>query len=385
MEGQSSPSPSDDDSVVLLRTDASGTETICTGVVIAPNLVATARHCVSYLLEGTFRCTVQGEAVDNPEGGGTLLGHFPADKLEVYALEVPEPTPRAKGARILSTDSQTICINDLAFVITDRALDLPIAKVRLGTPTRRGELVTVIGYGLDETMTPDWRTRPRRKVRQQPVYAVGPDSIEDGLGVVPPRTLVLQGPSACLGDSGGPALSDETGAVVGINSLLSGTSCTSQDATHDYTNLPPFEALVREAFAAAGASPRLETEPEVSLPAQSGVGEPCAQPTDCQSGLCNADPEAPASAKHCVQACGDGGACPAGYECRAVTSGQAEACLHVRSPEAGCSVDCGAPSAEDTASPACSVTHHRHAPPASFWLPAVALALGWRRRGRRWS
>src|SRR5829696_6758428 len=90
VEGQSSPSPSDDDSVVLLRTDASGTETICTGVLIAPNLVAPARHCVSYCLEGTFRCTVQGEAVDNPEGGGTLLGHFPADQLEIYALEVPE-------------------------------------------------------------------------------------------------------------------------------------------------------------------------------------------------------------------------------------------------------------------------------------------------------
>src|SRR6187402_140376 len=59
------------DSVVLLVAPVAGTTDVnlCTGTVVAPNLVLTARHCVS-TTDGSSICNADGTATS----GGRVLG-----------------------------------------------------------------------------------------------------------------------------------------------------------------------------------------------------------------------------------------------------------------------------------------------------------------------
>jgi hypothetical protein len=303
-----SPSGTADDAVLHLR----GTATLdltCTATLVAPNLAVTAMHCVANTSPGGFNCTLEGELVPNPEGAGRLYGHVEAGSLEFYAGESVGSEPVARGSRILSPFSETICKNDLAFVLLDRELDLPVRPIRLQRPTAVDESMTFVGYGLDEQRLADWRARPRKRLPGQRVRAVGPDSVQEGVTDATPRTLVFEGPSACWGDSGGPALSEDTGAVTAVFSLLAGDLCSARGTRIVFTRAAPFRNLAEQAFAAAGHAPWLDGEPDPRL---APVGAGCSEASACQSGACVEG--------RCRPTCSAQSACPSGYTCDASTS-----------------------------------------------------------------
>jgi len=262
IDGESS--GADQDGVVLLRVIADdGTELVCTGSLVGPNLVLTARHCVAYLSEGQFSCTVRGELTNNPEGAGRLGLHLPAQNIEIFGREMPRKKALARGSQVLSTLSPNICKNDIAFVVLDAAVDLPIVPMRLGRPAQLHETSVLVGYGLDASQAGiDYATQPRLQRRDLDIAALGPDSLEDGVTTVPPRALILKGPSGCIGDSGGPLLAQATGAVLGVYSLQEGESCSAPNLRHQMVHVPPFVTLIDEAFSAAGCVPTPEPEPE---------------------------------------------------------------------------------------------------------------------------
>jgi len=250
------------DGVVLLRAELDEGEVLCSATLVGPNLVLTALHCVSHLSDGPFSCTVRGELIDNPSGGGHLGLHLPAESLEIYGRKTPRKAILAHGQQVISTLSPTPCRNDLAFVVLDTALDLPLVPLRLGRSAAPHEAAVLVGYGLvDGQQEIDYRTQPRAQKRDLEIEAVGPDSIADGVTTVPPRSLILNGPSGCVGDSGGPLLAQETGAVLGVYSLQQGDSCAASNVRHRMTHVPPFQTLIDEAFAAAGCEPLLEEAP----------------------------------------------------------------------------------------------------------------------------
>ncbi|HEX5100685.1 MAG TPA: trypsin-like serine protease [Polyangiaceae bacterium] len=266
VDGERSPAGGVEDAVLLLRTELDGDELICSASLVAPNLVATARHCVSYLGRGIFSCTAQGELVSVDSGAGELGTHLEAAKLEFFSGTTPRTEPIAYGEEVLSTLSETICTNDIAFVVLDRAVDLPVLPLRLEGKAKRGELVTLVGYGLDNAMSQtnklDYETQPRTQNDELVIADVGP--LQSGqVSTIPPRSLLVEGPAGCLGDSGGPLLARETGAVLGVYSLLGGESCLQADARHLFTHVPLFPLLTEQAFEAAGAEPTPEpvTEP----------------------------------------------------------------------------------------------------------------------------
>jgi hypothetical protein len=275
--------PGVEDAVLLLRTVVDGRELVCSSSLVAPNLVLTARHCVSHLVEGLFSCTIRGELVEDGSGAGRLGVHLPAADIEFYDDTLPRETPLARGERVLSTLSETICQNDLAFVLLDRPLELPVFPLRLAGRARRGELATMVGYGLDETQNEtepfDVTTQGRTRKTDLVVAEVGPDSLDDGVTTAPPRSVVVEEPSGCVGDSGGPLLAKRTNAVLGVYSLLNAESCVASDARHLFTHVPPFRALTDEAFLAAGAEPVVEPVPRE-------LGEPCEDPLDCAGERC---------------------------------------------------------------------------------------------------
>jgi hypothetical protein len=257
--------PGAEDAVLLLHGNGGGRELICSASLVAKNLVVTARHCVSHLTEGLFRCSTRGELIEaEPPDAGRLGMHLPADTFEFFGGPPPHDTPVARGKQVLSTLSDTICTNDVAFVVLDRDVDLPILPLRLDGRAQRGEVVTLVGYGLDETMDPrdpfDLRLQERTRRGGLTIAGVGPDSVED-VTATPPRMIVLEGPSGCLGDSGGPLISSETHALLGIYSLLDGETCVAPNLRHLFGHLPSFPALTEQAFAAAEAEPVREAAP----------------------------------------------------------------------------------------------------------------------------
>lgn len=252
-------SPASEDGVLILRAEPeTPEERLCSASLVAPNLLLTARHCVSYLTEAPFRCNLRGEAIDNEEGGGDLGAHVPARSIEIYGADKPRDEPLARGRRVLSTESPTICADDLAFVVLDRSIELPVMPLRLGRRARVGEAVTLIGFGVtDDDERLAYRVQDRRHKTGLTIADVGPDSVKD-VTTFPPRSLLLVGPSGCVGDSGGPLVTEETGAIVGVYSLLADAACSDSDVRHHFVHVPAFKSLIDTAFAAASAEPTLE-------------------------------------------------------------------------------------------------------------------------------
>ena len=257
------PSGAEQDGTVLLRAVlADESEGVCSASLVGPNLLLTAAHCVTYQNDGDFSCSVRGELIDNATGGGRLGLHLPAASLEVYGGKAPRKSALARGLKIISTLSPHVCQDDLAFVVLDTALELPVMPIRLSRPALVHEAVVLVGYGTSRNDGYiDYRTQPRQQKRDLKIAAVGPDLIDDGITDTPPRVLKVEGPSGCVGDSGGPLLSEATGAVLGVYSLQRGGSCAAPAVHSQLVHLPPYQGLIDEAFAAAGCEPVPELTP----------------------------------------------------------------------------------------------------------------------------
>jgi hypothetical protein len=242
-----------EDYVMRLEAKAVGSDgETCTSTLVAPNVVFTALHCVSYFGAGTFSCAPDGTLSPTAPGDGEIGALAPPETVRVFAGSDTNIEPDAYGIKIFGTGASNICRNDFAIVILDRNLDLPVASIRMVRPIARGELMTVIGYGLTETD----RSDGRRRRTGVPVIDVGP-LVLSGPTTAAPRTFVTsQGP--CFGDSGGPAFSEETGALSGVYSLAGGQICTARNVRNVYTRFSPFTKMIEQAFAEAGAEPVLE-------------------------------------------------------------------------------------------------------------------------------
>ncbi|HVR21142.1 MAG TPA: trypsin-like serine protease, partial [Polyangiaceae bacterium] len=309
--GRPSPPETREDAVVFLRTEFDGRELMCSGTLVAANLVITARHCVSYVTDGSFMCTAGGELVEDGSGAGHAGLHLPAESIEIHTGDGADRRLIAHGAHVLSTVSETVCLDDLAFVVLDRELDLPRMALRLERSTAAGEAVSLTGYGLDESM--DFETpfaELRRNTRDDlTISEVGPLLAED-VTTVPPRTLVLTEPAGCVGDSGAPLYATESGAVVGVYSLLAGDSCVSASGRSHFAHVPAYLALIDDAFRAAGATLR----PEGAL---RELGESCETTSDCRLGACRDG----GAGSVCTQRCERTSDCPPDFACSSGTEG----------------------------------------------------------------
>jgi hypothetical protein len=254
------PSGPADDAVVMLVARASELETtLCSGIALAPELVATAAHCLSHTVPGDVRCSPSGE-LESPDGAGSVLAPLDPAQIEVYVGALPGASPAAVGRQIFSTGTTSLCRNDLAFLRLDRPLGA-FAPLRAKGGVRVGERVSVIGYGA----TGDPEARGRHRIDRVRILDVGPESALDPPTTALPRTFAT-GLSTCGGDSGGPALSSQA-ALVGISSLTFG-SCTASTVRNLFTSVPEFETFVFDTFRAAGASPWLEGESRSSTPSE---------------------------------------------------------------------------------------------------------------------
>jgi hypothetical protein len=248
--------PEDDGVVHLLTTNALGYLHRCTGTLIANNLVATAQHCVSNFDDRAFDCTPEGELDSGSDGGqmGTLL--VPAD-IEIRVgsdADVNNRPPVALGSRIFAPRTATICKNDIAFVVLDRGIEgVAPYPIRLTSSVQPGDTLRVAGYGATESVIDVRHVRDGLRVS-----LVGDNEFRPDGESLAPRSFLTVGPALCPGDSGGPAFA-ESGALVGVFSLVMGGNCDSPRVRNVFTQVSPFhQAVIGPAFEEAGATPIVE-------------------------------------------------------------------------------------------------------------------------------
>jgi hypothetical protein len=275
---------------------------LCSGSLIAPNLVLTARHCVSNVLD-----TVDG-------GVDCEQTHFD-DIVRPDAFFVTTATTVTKANigqfRVhdiigLPESRRMVCGDDVAMLILQENVDAKIAtpyEPRVAEAIAKGDTYTAIGYGATDDGSTGAGTRRIRK--DLAVSCVGKACDP----TIVTKTEFVGETGVCHGDSGGPAL-DAEGRVAGVVSRGK-LGCDAPV----YGHVRSFADFIKDTAVIASGWGKYEAPAWAAGSKESpqhgmAVGEECAADADCFSGHCILP------GGYCSRECDDTAKCPVDYECR---------------------------------------------------------------------
>jgi hypothetical protein len=335
---------------------------LCTSTLIAPNLLLTARHCVSPNSSDSDRVLCGEAELGEPR---------PADAF--FATNDPKPRQnspffRAREVRVPEAGFDT-CGFDIALIILDENVPAELstpAVPRIDRDPTPGEAYTAVGYGVTASGEP---SGSRMQLGGLSV-ACEPGTCGDGVE----STEFLGETGICSGDSGGPAL-DAEGKVLGVVSR-GGPECSepiygSVAAWRDFIISTAAEAAVLGNYESpfwvtTGSSDRPPLPGAGGAPSEAPLGaegDACRQGGDCRDGLiCYAD--AGQSVGECTASCHVTADCDEGLVCEPV----------------GAVSICAAPTGSGDDSGGCSIANAGATSRSLGLLAAAALVLARLRR-----
>jgi hypothetical protein len=283
-------------SVVAIRPTLN---TLCTGALIAPDLVLTAAHCVSAMVLGLSN-------QDQVASGMTVVLDTQNALVGGRSIRVLKATPMPEFTAPGQPDLGVI---RLAEKVTDRAfipVNLDGGKAPVGTT------LTIVGYGLSNASNNS--SAGIEKTIDKPSISCGVFGVSDDTFTCVDQT----GGGICEGDSGGPAFAMIDGVLkqVSVNSvgaqgctIASALMRTSAGKAFLLANAGDAFCLADSSCNAACGQGGLPADPDCD-PCNSN--DDCASDEVCSQHTCIPGPDVPGGAG---STCTTGADCPAGSWC----------------------------------------------------------------------
>jgi hypothetical protein len=362
------PDSGDENVFILISHRGQQGVALCSASLIAPNLLLTARHCVSEVTQEQVTCGQTTAGSPFPTSSFLAANTASIDQItaanafHVAAVSVP-------------TEGADICGFDLALVTLESSVPANVAQPlvpRIDRPVTTGERYTAVGYG--QTSGDDADVGGERRLRSG--LKVGCSPGECGAGVEADEFVGQAG--ICSGDSGGPAL-DSDGKLIGVVSR-SADDCSfpvygAVAAWKDWLIQVATQAAMSGGYAAptwvttgssdvpaaaAGAAGSAGAEESGTggdtggaAPASSSAqGDQCSTQLPCSAGFdCYSPTGTDSPSAYCAASCTEQSQCQGGTECIEVATTQRVCLAASVSAESSCAVGAAGRSGSGHATP----------------------------------
>ena len=256
----------------------------CSGSLLMPNLVLTARHCVSQMSTAYFACQTYTDPMTHMVLTQTTpAAPYPPRDFAVTTDVNISPTSNFVDVAAVyippNTTGQAACGHDIALLrLATPITDVGTITPRLDLAPQIMETFTAVGFGaIDGQQNGAGTRRIRSGLTIQDVGQI----LSSGIMFTQTQEW-LGDTGTCEGDSGGPAL-DEIGQVIGSVSRGGANTCDNPI----YTRVDSYADWIRaqaQIAATAGGLPLPDwIYPPVA--ASANFGDPCRSNEQCMNGL----------------------------------------------------------------------------------------------------